>query len=218
MKLLLTSAGFTNKSIVSALTTLVGRPFNSLSLAFIPTAANVEEGSKDWLIDDLVNCKKLGFASVDIVDISALPPAVMLSRLEKSDIIFVGGGNSFHLMSWVIKSGLGESLPEMLKTKIYVGLSAGSCITAKWWSNKWENELYGERSESIERFNCLGLVDFLVFPHLGQEMFPKVNLQTLEVIAKAEGKPVYVLDDNSAVTVNREDISVVSEGLWQKFN
>ena len=60
MKLILTSAGLSNKSIVNALLEMLDRPFSDVNLAFIPTAANVEEGDKGWLIDDFVNCKKLG--------------------------------------------------------------------------------------------------------------------------------------------------------------
>ena len=33
---------------------LTGKPAEELSIAFIPTAANVEEGDKGWLIDDLI--------------------------------------------------------------------------------------------------------------------------------------------------------------------
>ena len=49
MKLLLTSSGFTNSSISDALLDLTKKPFNELNLAFIPTAANVEKGDKEWL-------------------------------------------------------------------------------------------------------------------------------------------------------------------------
>ena len=40
MKLLLTSAGLTNQTIVKALDELVGKPLDQLKIAFIPTAAN----------------------------------------------------------------------------------------------------------------------------------------------------------------------------------
>lgn len=55
MKLLLTSAGITNKSIAKAVLDLTGLPAKEIKLVFIPTAANVEEGDKEWLIDDLVH-------------------------------------------------------------------------------------------------------------------------------------------------------------------
>lgn len=71
MKLLLTSAGFTNKSIARACEELTKKPLKKLKLAYIPTAMNVEEGNKDWYIKDLSRCLKL-FKEVDIVEISGL--------------------------------------------------------------------------------------------------------------------------------------------------
>jgi hypothetical protein len=89
MKLLLTSAGFSNQTIAKAFLELAGKPFKEMKLAFIPTAANVEEGDKGWLIEDLANCKKLGLAEIDIVDISALPREIWQKRLEAADIFNV---------------------------------------------------------------------------------------------------------------------------------
>jgi peptidase E len=115
MKLILTSAGITNNSIAKAVKTFVN---GKIKIAFIPTAANNEKGDKDWLIKDLFNCSKLG--EVDIVDISALEKKDWLLRLEWADAIFVGGGDTKYLMSWIVKSGLDKELPELLKTRVYV--------------------------------------------------------------------------------------------------
>jgi hypothetical protein len=52
MKLLLTSGGITNRSISTALFELVGKRPESTSLVLIPTASNVQQGDKGWLIDD----------------------------------------------------------------------------------------------------------------------------------------------------------------------
>ncbi|KKR95504.1 MAG: hypothetical protein UU45_C0001G0099, partial [Candidatus Levybacteria bacterium GW2011_GWA2_41_15] len=65
MKLLLTSCGNANKSIEKALLELLGKPFKKANLTFVPTAANVNEGDKSWLLNDMNNFKKLGFASFD---------------------------------------------------------------------------------------------------------------------------------------------------------
>ena len=105
MKLLLTSSGITNASIEHALDELVGKKPEDTSVAFIPTAANVEKGDKCWLIDDLSNLKKRRFKSIDIVDISALSQKVWLPRLEEADVLFFGGGNTFYLMDCMTTSG-----------------------------------------------------------------------------------------------------------------
>src|SRR3990167_5098036 len=100
MKLLLTSAGFTNKTIVNGLRSLMDKPFEKLNLVYIPTAANVEVGDKGWLIDDLYRTKSIGFKSVDIVDISVVSDEVREPRIKQADILMFGGGNTFHLMHW----------------------------------------------------------------------------------------------------------------------
>lgn len=72
MKLLLTSGGITNGTIAKALEGLLTKPKQESGIAFIPTAANVEEGDKDWLINDLHTLNNEGYKYVDIVDISAI--------------------------------------------------------------------------------------------------------------------------------------------------
>ena len=88
----------------------------------------MEEGEKSWLIEDLSNLKKQRYGFIDIVDISALPQDVWIPRLKKANAIFVGGGNTYYLMSWLEKSGLDKILPKLLKTRVYVGISAGSIV------------------------------------------------------------------------------------------
>ena len=55
MKLLLTSSGNTNKSIEKALQELLGKPFSTANIVFIPTAANVEDDTSGWLEKDIIN-------------------------------------------------------------------------------------------------------------------------------------------------------------------
>lgn len=218
MKLLLTSAGFSNKTISNALQEMTGKPFNKLCLVFIPTAANIEKGDKDWLIDDLYNCKKLGFSSIDIVDISAVPKNIWQPRLAESDILMFGGGNDFYLLSWIKKSGLIQVLPEMLKTKIYVGISAGSMVTAKKLPSKEFQSLYYEEGTEISDDDGLGFVDFQILPHFNSPYFPDLKTKKLEILTKNVPESVYALDDNSAIKVIDKKITVISEGQWKKFN
>src|SRR3989344_652045 len=184
MKLLLTSSGKTNKSIEKALLEFLGKPFAKSNLTFIPTAANVEEGDKTWLVDDINNFRKLKFASFDIVDISAVPKNIWLPSFEKADILIFGGGNVYHLLKWIKKSGLESILPELLKTKVYVGISAGSMVTAENISLTASDILYYEDTGKIKNTKGLGLVDFEIRPHLNSKWFTKVNLPNLENLAK----------------------------------
>lgn len=215
MKLLLTSAGITNTSIALALEKLLGKSPHDVRLAFVPTAANVESGDKHWLIDDYLHCREAGF-NVDIVDISAVPQDVWLPRLEAAEVIFFGGGNTFHLMNWFIQSGLQDILPDLLKTRVYVGISAGSCVTGPTIYNSVQN-LFGD-TYALKINNGLGLVNFQFIPHLNSPYFDQIRKDTVEKAAKELNECVYVVDDNSAVLVNGDEVEVISEGKWFMFN
>lgn len=218
MKLLLTSAGLSNTSIVNALLELAECPLAELNLAIVPTAANVEWGDKSWLIDDFVNCQKLGFKTMDIVDISALPQEVWLPRLEKADVLLFEGGNTFHLMHWLNKSGLREQLPELLQTRVYVGISAGSMVACKNLDMSTSERLYGEAVGEGSMNEGLGYADILIRPHLNSPYFPEVNMANLETLAKENPQEFYAFDDDTAFKVIDGKIEVVSEGVWKKFN
>jgi dipeptidase E len=121
MKLLLTSNGINNEAIKNKLREMVGKDFSELKFAFIPTAMNSEPGDKTWFIDILNNAHGLGFKEFDIVEISGLDKKIWLSRLENADVIYCNGGSNFHLLKWVIKSGLADELPGLLEDRIWVG-------------------------------------------------------------------------------------------------
>lgn len=209
MKLLLTSSGLTNESLCNALKKLAR---GHIRIAFIPTAANVVEEEKGWLVNDLNNCKKLG--DLDIVDISALPKNIWLLRLKKANVIVVGGGDTAYLMKQINSSGLMEELPGLLKTRVYVGISAGSIVTNKTLQAA-SSFIFSKKSTP----KGLGMVDFYVRPHLNSPKFrvKKVNEKIMrKVIGRFDGD-VYALDDNSGVLVDDDKIEVVSEGKWKLY-
>ena len=210
MKLFLTSSGLTNQTLVQALHKLIGDTENH-RLAFIPTAANIEEGDKDWLITDLDNARGAGF-EVDIVDISALPKEVWQPRLEAAQVLLFSGGNTFYLMHWLQKSGLAELLPELLQTRVYAGISAGSCVAGPSIYNSVQN-LAGDE-EVLKIKEGLHLVDFQVVPHLNSSYFTNVTEKNVREAAKEVAEPVYALDNQSAVMVDGDAVEVVSEGEW----
>lgn len=218
MKLLLTSSGNTNKSIENALLELLEKPFKNAKLVFIPTAANVEKGDKSWLVNDMNNFKKLGFASFDTVDISAIPKEIWLSLFEKSEVLVFGGGDTVYLRNWIKRSGLEKILPELLKSRVYVGISAGSMVTAKNISLSTAGILYYEKYGKFKNKKGLGLVDFELRPHLNSKWFPKVRLPYLKKLAGKVPYNFYAIDDNTAIKVVNGKASVVSEGEWKKFN
>lgn len=212
MKLLLTSSGLTNKSIVRALADLCERPFKDLKLAFIPTAANVEEGDKGWLIKDLAYGPQLGFGSTDIVDISALDAEMAMRRLKQADVFFFGGGNTFHLMYWLQKTGIKQQMRKLLETRVYVGLSAGSVVATKNLAMSDSPRLYNIEKIGADVMEVLGLVSFHIRPHLNSAYFPAMSIENVEKISREVAEPVYALDDNSAIKIVDGEMEVCDRG------
>lgn len=218
MKLLLTSAGIKNKTIAKALFGMVGKKPSDTSLVFIPTASNVEKGDKSWLIDDLMNLKKQGFKSIEIGDISAVDEKIWKPKFEEADILYFEGGNTYHLMEWINKSGLVKILPDLLKTKIYVGVSAGSCVVSKDLALKISQDIYQEDLDKTENMEGLNLVNFYILPHLNSQHFTKVRKDFIGEVVKGISEKIYALDDNSALKVVDGKVEVASEGEWFEFN
>ena len=217
MKLLLSSNGFANQKIASALFDLVGKKPEDTSLVFIPTASNIETGDKDWFIDDLINIKKQGFKSVSITDISAVPEDIWRPQMEEADVLFFEGGNTYHLMRWINQSGLIKILPELLKTKVYMGLSAGSMVTAPDLILRLSQVIYGEDMEE-EPMEGLNLVDFYFLPHLNSPYFPARMEENLRKAMKDITKKTYMLDDQSALKIVDGKVEVIGGGKYLEFN
>jgi dipeptidase E len=218
MKLLLTSGGLTNKSIEKALFDLVGKKPEDIKLCFIPTAATVEMGDKDWFINDLKNIDKQGFSSVSIVDIGAVPEKIWKPQMDEADILFFSGGNTYHLMEWINKSGLKELLAEYLKTKVWVGISAGSMVTNPDLAARISQAVYDEDYDKIGEVPGLNYVDFYFLPHLNSPHFPLLIEENIKKIAERIPKKIYAMDDNGAIKVVNGKVEIISEGEYLSFN
>jgi len=214
MKLLLTSMGITNKSIEDAFLRLVGKPASDIKVAFVPTAANEAPGDKWWLIKDLIKLTEMG-TQVDIVDIAVLPLEMIKERIKEADVLFFEGGSDFYLMHWIKKSGFVDMIEDLLKTKVWVGVSSGSIITGLTTSGE-EEGLYGEADKYGEP-KGLKIVSFETRVHLGSKAFPNITKEKVKKLAEKSKNTIYALDDNSAIVVDGDKLEVISEGKWEKF-
>jgi dipeptidase E len=125
-------------------------------------------------------------------------------------------------------SGLFKVMPEWLKTKIYVGVSAGSQVageslraTSESLSENGEfyNDGYNEFGPKGQSSNkTLQLVDFVFRPHLNSPEFPKIREELLDKVATNLGIPMYAADDQTALKIIDDRVEVISEGKWRLFN
>jgi dipeptidase E len=110
------------------------------------------------------------------------------------------------------ESGLADLLPSLRREMVYVGVSAGSMVTAPIFG-----ETYADRDPPIVIERGLGLVDFALLPHLDHENFPENSLANAERWAAAVPVPGYAIDDQTAINVVDGIVEVVSEGHWKLF-
>ncbi|MDO8461142.1 MAG: Type 1 glutamine amidotransferase-like domain-containing protein [bacterium] len=209
MKLLLTSSGITNKFIIKTLLELLGKPLKESHLTFIPTAANVEAGKKTWLAEDISNFKNLQPASFNVVDIAVSPKDIWYPSFKKADVLIFGGGNVKYLLRWIKKSRLEKYLPEFLKNKVYVGISAGSRVLTR---------SLVLSSSGTKKDVGLGIVNLSIVPHINSKHFPERTFKRVFKESRKIPYPVYAIDDNTALKIIDGKVEVVSEGDWKKFN
>jgi len=231
MRLLLTSQSIHNKSIEAALRDLLGKPSNDCTLVYITTSQNGAVGDKSWFVRNLNDAYNMGWKSFELIDVAAminLPKGMWWDRIEQADVLFVGGGANFYLGYWLEKSGLAAALPELLKTKVYVGASAGSmAITPSLISSSGplkqlansqtvDMSILGPEGQRSPR--SLGLVDFLIRPHYQSSHYPYVTDDLLQKAAGLADCKLYAIDDESALKIVDGSVEVVGTGQWKLFD
>ena len=220
MKLLLTSAGVRNPSILGALVELLGKPIADATALCIPTAQYghpLVNPTMAWQfisgVPDPTMCG-LGWKSVGVLELTALPSIGeerWIPWVREADALLVAGGDAGYLSHWVRQSGLADLLPSLDDT-VWVGLSAGSMVLTPRIGNdfvQWESAAGDE---------TLGVVDFSICPHVNGEGRPGNTMAEAEQWAAGIPNPGYVVDDETAITVVGGVVAVVSEGQWTLLN
>lgn len=220
MRFLLTSAGIKNQSIREALVDLLGKPIAESSALCIPTAIypfSVGPSMAYRFISGSASSPltELGWKSLGVLELTALPSIKRehwVAPVEEADALLVFGGDVVYLCRWMRESGLADLLPSLRET-VYVGVSAGSMVTAPVFGETYDDP---DRPFVIE--SGLGLVDFALLPHLDHENHPESTTAKVERMAAEVPVPTYGIDDQTAIKVRDGVVDVVSEGNWKLFN
>lgn len=219
MKLLLTSQGFSNDSIVNALKDMLVKPLEDSVITIIVTASLYDKNDKRWLLKILQKVSDLNFKFIDVLDISAVSKDKWLPRLEASDVIFLTGGVALHLLRQVRESGLIDHLEELLKTRVYVGNSAGSTITTPDISSGNPRVIEEYIKETgYSDLKGLSYVNFYIHPHYEEPNREYRQEKAVRAFAQKTDKVVYGIDNNSAVKVDGNTVEVISEGDYIILN
>lgn len=226
MKFLLTSAGITNQGIADALAQLLGKPLGECRALVIPTAIySFPDGAeKAWqaISGTAENplCG-LGWKSVGVLELTALPTIrqdTWMPVVRDADALLVWGGDVLYLCHWMRRSGLADLLPTLERT-VYVGMSAGSiAVTPHNCDAEFDLQFVPQNDgRGAEAERGLGLVDFTLYPHLGNPDMPDTTEENIGTWAAGIPVPTYAIDDQTAIRVEAGRVDVVSEGSWRLF-
>jgi dipeptidase E len=81
-------------------------------------------------------------------------------------------------------------------------------------SPKKQSKKYLEKNKDTIGF---GIIEFAVMPHYEVGIRDESTEKHIKKLAKNVNFPIYGLDDDSAIVIDRDKLEVVSEGKWQKF-
>jgi dipeptidase E len=220
MKYLLTSGGVTNTSIYNALEELLGKPIAECDALCIPTAVygHPMAGPRNaWLFISGQEPRSpmvgLGWKSLGVLELTALPSLDeerWVPLVRDADVLLVDGGDAAYLCHWMRASGLADLLPSLRET-VWVGVSAGSMVMTP----RIGDDFVTWHSPAGDR--TLGVVDFSIFPHVGNPDLPWNTMATAEKWAADISGPAYAIDDETAIKVVDGTVEVVSEGHWKLF-
>jgi dipeptidase E len=132
VRLLLTSGGVTNTSILDAMADLLGKPIADSGALFIPAA---EWGrpmcmpASAWRFiagrSPSPMCD-LSWKAVGVLELTALPSIGeerWIPWVREADVLLADGGGAAYLCHWMRRSGLAGLLPSLQDT-VWVGVSA----------------------------------------------------------------------------------------------
>ena len=140
--------------------------------------------------------------------LDTLSDDVLTEQVFKSDVIHLGGGNTYYFLKTLRKRKLMGELKKFVKRGgILTGLSAGAILmTPRIHTASFPEHDRDENDCNIKNFNSLNLVDFEFFPHYKNSKRYDLDLRRH---SENNQNPIYACYDGSAVIVDKGDLKFV---------
>ncbi|MFA5935121.1 MAG: Type 1 glutamine amidotransferase-like domain-containing protein [Candidatus Paceibacterota bacterium] len=192
MKLLLTSAGLSNKKITDFFISKLPKNLNKCSFLIVAYVQDEEEQS-------YVDYSKKELADLGIKDITYFNlKENEFKGSKKYDVIYVCGGNTFSILNRMRITGIIDFIKNSMKDNktLYFGISAGSIIAgpnievASWGSIGDTNDI------SLKDLTGLNLTNISIFPHFEDYLEGEVD-----EFRKKVDYPVVELKDDEALFI-----------------
>lgn len=183
---------------------------NGKSAVFIPTAANADGGGTIYVKRQRRALEKLGIKAC-VLDISVAESNEITAKLLNSDIIYIGGGNTFYLLQELKRSGADMIIREQIALgKAYIGESAGAVVAAP-CIDYIEDMDKRDAAPNLKDCSALGLVDFYTLPHMNS--FPFIRASRMIAEKHSNDLKLLPITNRQAVCVYGNEIKILGKQL-----
>lgn len=170
---------------------------------FITTAAEGEEGDRQWLEGDRNALRDIGLETIDYT-ITDKKQSAFEKDFKDINYVFVSGGNTFYLLEKAQESGFINFIRKYMQNdNVYLGSSAGSAIAGP--------DIYPmlpldspEKAPNLRGYKGFGLIDLVILPHWGSEKFKELYLSHRLEHAYSENYKLILLTDYQCVSVDSD--------------
>ncbi len=178
------------------------------NIVCIPTAAMVEDNFEDWLNPELDAFRDAGF-DLDVLDLAIASEEQCIEKLNRADIIYVTGGNTFYLLEKIRQTNFEKHLRNALKLgAIYIGSSAGSIVCTP--DIDYVREVDDPKKANLKSTQGMGLIDFYLMVHMNQPKFSNAMNKAIIELEKVNAQ-IRRIEDSQALYIDGNLISIISE-------
>lgn len=203
MKLLLTSIA---SNIIERALPLLPKSPAECKIICIPTAANGEEGEKEWLTNELNGLRAAGL-TLTLFELEGKNESEVAAAIEDADIVYLSGGNTFYLLEKMRACNFEKVIRKFLdRGGLYIGSSASTitCCPDIAYARSADNP----DAASLTDTCGLNLVNCYITVHMNQEFFAEKFKSGIEALS-AQSLPVICLNDDQAIFVDGESIYLI---------
>lgn len=178
-------------------------------LAFIVTASEIEE-DLEWRDKDRNALIEAGFDLTDYT-ITGKNAEEIQAFLSDFDGFVMEGGNTFYLLRKIQESNCAGILRDLVKEgKLFIGSSAGSIVAGPNIYPTYCKE-EAEKVPELTNYEGLGLIDLVIQPHWGSEIFKDSYLNDTMQKAYTRDYKMILLCDSQYIVIEENNLYRIVE-------
>lgn len=151
-----------------------------------------------------------GINDFQLLDLGKIVPKKEIEKALKSDVIYLGGGNTFQLMSSLRKSEFGQKLYDFVEMGgILAGESAGAIVmTGNISTASFPDFDRDDNDINLMDWRGLDLINFEFFPHFQNR--PKYS-KALRQYTRNQNCMLMACCDGSGIVINEDNVKLCGE-------